>query len=127
MRSQHGGTATMAAVLATDTRLERVKTSWRPRLLANGVEPYDYETTTARIERFEDWPDAWAALAREHERRAKDAQRAGRSVSAAGFNRLAALAWHFGYFAHPRPLDAWVEAQRRKAALYREAAPFLVP
>jgi 2,6-dihydroxypseudooxynicotine hydrolase len=40
---------------------------------------------------------------------------------------LAALAWHFGFFAHPRPLDAWVEAQRHKAALYRRAAAYLSP
>lgn len=118
----------MAHVLATaDTRLERVKTSWRPRLLANGIEPFDYETTVARIERFEDWPTAWAALGREHEQRADDAEQADRTISAAGFRRLAALAWHFGFFAHPRPLEPWLEAQRHKAALFRQAAPYLSP
>jgi 2,6-dihydroxypseudooxynicotine hydrolase len=114
-------------VIATDMRLERVKASWRPRFLANGIEPFDYETTAAQVERFEDWPQAWAAVGREHERRADEAEKAGNAITAAGFRRLAALAWHFGFFAHPRPLDAWVEAQRHKAALYRRAAPYLSP
>ncbi|MBV9544108.1 MAG: alpha/beta hydrolase [Chloroflexi bacterium] len=115
-------------MLATsDTRLERVKTSWRPRFLANGIEPFDYETTVARIDRFEAWPDAWATTAREHEDRAEKAEQSGHAVTAAGFRRLAALAWHFGFFAHPRPLQPWLEAQRRKAALFRKAAPFLRP
>ena len=118
----------MLLVLATaDVRLERVKTSWRQRLLANGVEPFDYETTVGRIERFEDWPDAWAELGRQHEQRADEAERAGRAITAAGFRRLAALAWHFGYFAHPRPLAPWLEAQRHKADLFRRAAPYLSP
>jgi dipeptidyl aminopeptidase/acylaminoacyl peptidase len=111
----------------SDTRLERVKASWRPRFLANGVEPFDYESTVARVERFEDWPAAWAELGREHERRADEAEAAGRTISAAGYRRLAALAWHFGYFAQPHPLEPWLEAQRHKAALFRRAAPFLVP
>jgi len=118
----------MAGVLATsDVRLERVKTSWRPRLLANGIEPFDYETTVARIERFDDWPAAWASLGREHERRADQAEQAGQAMTAAGFRRLAALAWHFGYFAHVRPLADWLAAQRHKAALFRQAAPSLSP
>jgi 2,6-dihydroxypseudooxynicotine hydrolase len=114
-------------VTATDTRLERVKASWRPRFLANGIEPYDYETTAAQVERFEDWPQAWAVVAGEHERRADQAEQAGKLVTAGGFRRLAALALHFGFFAHPRPTDAWVGAQRQKAALYRRALPYLFP
>jgi hypothetical protein len=114
-------------VIASDTRLDRVKASWRPRFLANGIEPFDYETTGAQVERFEDWPGAWAECGRAYERRADDAERAGNEVTAGGFRRQAALAWHFGFFAHPRPLDAWLAAQRHKSALYRRAAPFLSP
>jgi dienelactone hydrolase len=113
----------MTSIATPDARLERVKTSWRPRLLANGIEPFDYERTSARVERFEDW----AEVAAEHERGATEAGDVGHRTTAAGLYRLAALAWHFGFFAHPRPLDAWLEAQRRKAALFRNAAPFLWP
>jgi dipeptidyl aminopeptidase/acylaminoacyl peptidase len=115
------------ATFATDARLERVKTSWRPRLLANGITPFDYERTVQRVDRFGDWPAAWVEVANEHAQSALDAAGADRLTTAGGLYRLAALAWHFGFFAHPRPLDAWLAAQRRKADLFRKAAPFLWP
>jgi dipeptidyl aminopeptidase/acylaminoacyl peptidase len=111
----------------SDPRLDRVKTSWRPRLLANGITPFDYQRVADRVGRFDDWPQAWIEVANEHEQRATQASQLGRSMTAGGLYRLAAVAVHFGFFAHPRPLEAWLAAQRRKAELYRRAAPFLVP
>ena len=110
-----------------DESLERVKDAWRPRLLANGVEPTDYETTVGRIRTWNAWPAAWVELAGEHEARAEEADEARHAVTAAGFRRLAALAVHFAHFASPLPLDDWLQGQRRKAALFRLAAPLLDP
>lgn len=119
--------ATETASAPVDESLERVKDAWRPRLLANGVEPTDYETTVARIRSWDEWPDAWLDLAREHEERADQADAAGHGVTAAAFRRFAALAVHFAHFASPLPLDTWLQGQRRKAALFRRAAPLLDP
>lgn len=113
--------------IAADASLDRVKAAWRGRLLANGVEPYDYETTVSRVGRWEDWPTEWARTAGEHETRADEADQAGHAATAAGFRRQAALAHHFGFFASPRPTESWVQAQRTKAALFSRAAPFLDP
>ncbi|MBI2755310.1 MAG: alpha/beta hydrolase [Chloroflexi bacterium] len=115
------------AAPAADRSLERAKSAWKPRLLANGVEPYDYERTTARVKHWEDWPSAWDEVAREHARSAEQAAGDGRPATAANYARLAALAHHFAYFALPRPRAAWIAAQRAKAILYRKAAPYLDP
>ena len=119
--------ATETVGRGTDESLERVKEAWRPRLLANGVEPSDYETTVARIGSWSEWAGPWLTLAQEHERHADEADAEDHAVTAAGFRRLAALAVHFAHFASPLPLDGWIEGQRRKAALFRRAAPLLDP
>lgn len=110
-----------------DARLERVKAAWKPRFLANGVEPWDYETTVARVNRWEDWLPEWRRTAHAHEEAADEAESRGKRLTAAGYRRLAALSYHFGHFASPEPRDAWLAAQRQKAALFQRVAPLLDP
>ncbi len=117
----------MVATPGTDASLERVKAAWKPRFLANGVQPYDYETTVARVSTWDAWPEAWAATAAEHSQAADRAQAAGHALTAAELRHAAALALHFAYFASPRPLEAWLAAQRRKADLFRRSAAALDP
>ncbi len=109
------------------TVLERVKEAWRPRFLANGIEPFDYETTTARIHRWEDWAPEWRRTADEHVASSDEAERAGHLATAAHYRRLAALCLHFGHFNTVRPREAWLAATRRKVELYALAAPYLDP
>ncbi|HVR89273.1 MAG TPA: alpha/beta hydrolase [Candidatus Limnocylindria bacterium] len=109
------------------TVLERQKQSWRPRFLANGIEPYDYETTIARVQRFDQWLPEWTRTADGHVSAADDADSAGHRATAAGHRRLAALCLHFGHFNAVRPVDAWLAAQKRKAALYRQTLEYLDP
>lgn len=107
--------------------LERVKEAWRPRFLANGIEPFDYETTIGRIHRWEDWAPEWRRTAEAHVASADEAEVAGHAHTAAHYRRLAALCLHFGHFNTVHPRDAWLTATRRKAELYRLAAPYLDP
>ncbi|MDE3194015.1 MAG: alpha/beta hydrolase [Chloroflexota bacterium] len=109
------------------TVLERQKAAWRYRFLANGIDPYDYDTTTARISSIDRWLDEWTKTADGHVARADEAARQGHLVTAAHFRRLAALCLHFGHFNAVRPLDKWLAAQDRKAELYRMVLPFLDP
>ncbi len=118
-RSSSRSRASDRVAIETDpTVLERQKRSWRPRFLANGVEPYDYETTVARVSTFEEWLPEWTRTADAHVAAADRAERAGHPATAASYRRLAALCLHFGHFNAVRPLEAWLAAQRRKAELY---------
>ncbi len=114
-------------VMTADSVLERVKEAWRPRFLANGVEPYDYETTVARVQRWDDWPREWRRTAEEHVAAADAAEVDGHLMTAANERRLAALAYHFAHFNFPDPKSEWVDATRRKVALFRKVAPYLDP
>ncbi len=111
----------------TASVLDRVKEAWRPRFLANGVQPYDYETTVARIARWEDWLPEWRRTADEQIAAAAAAEAEGHARSAAEYRRLAALSLHFGHFNWVEPLSDWREAQRRKATLFRTVLPYLLP
>lgn len=116
-----------AGAAVKDESLERVKTAWRPRFLANGIQPYDYETTVARIERWADWLPAWRATAEEHIAAAEQAAAAGHERTAAGYRQLAAMCLHFAHFASVEPVEDWYEAQDRKAALFRTVIDYLDP
>src|SRR3989442_1614679 len=107
--------------------LERVKEAWRPRFLANGIEPYDYEVTTQRIARWEDWLPERRRTAEEHVAAAEEAARAGHRATAAQYKRLAAMCLHFGHFNVVEPESDWLAAQRRKAELFRDVLPYLDP
>ena len=116
------------ALRVTDpTVLERQKEAWRPRFLANGIEPFDYETTVARVKKFDDWLPEWTRTADRHVERANEAERAGHDATAAHLRRLAALCLHFGQFNTVHPEADWLTAQRRKAALYRQVVAYLDP
>ncbi len=116
-----------AEVLPQASVLERVKEAWRPRFLANGVELYDYETTTKRIARWEQWLPEWRKSAAEHVAAAEEADAAGHLATAAGERRLAALCLLIGHFNRPDPEADWLAAQREKAALFRTTLAYLDP
>jgi pimeloyl-ACP methyl ester carboxylesterase len=63
-----------------------------------GVDYNDFVRTTASVERRDDWIDAWAALGDRHEGLAREAQAAGRSVTAGEAWLRASVAYHFGKF-----------------------------
>ena len=49
-----------------DARVQAAIDHWAPRFTTNGVDPNDFRTTTARIERWDEWLDAWAQTAEVH-------------------------------------------------------------
>jgi pimeloyl-ACP methyl ester carboxylesterase len=83
---------------------------WAPRFIAMGVDYNDFFRTTARVERWEEWLDAWSSVADEHLELAQEAEGAGRGRSAGEAYLHAALCLHFGKF-------VWV----LDAALHRAA------
>jgi pimeloyl-ACP methyl ester carboxylesterase len=94
-----------------DARVQAAVDHWAPRFIQAGVDANDFARTTARVERWEDWLGAWCSTAGEHETLAREAEAAGRTVTAGEAWLRAAVCFHFGKF-------VWVldEARSRAAA-----------
>ncbi|MGH3062417.1 MAG: alpha/beta hydrolase family protein, partial [Gaiellaceae bacterium] len=65
-----------------DARVEAAIANWAPRFVANGVDFNDFQRTTARIERWDEWLDAWRVTAEEHRALAEGAEAEGNSRTA---------------------------------------------
>jgi pimeloyl-ACP methyl ester carboxylesterase len=83
---------------ARDARVQSAIDHWAPRFVQAGVDYNDFVRTTADVERWEDWLDAWAALGDHHAALASEAEAAGRSVTAGEAWLRAAAAYHFAKF-----------------------------
>ena len=92
-----------------------------------GVDYNDFVRTTGRIERWEDWLDAWTAVAEEHLEFAADAESAGRGRSAGEAYLHAAICQHFGKFVWVLDAAAHRAATERAIAAMAKAHSFLDP
>jgi 2,6-dihydroxypseudooxynicotine hydrolase len=99
-----------------DARVQAAIDHWAPRFIQAGVDYNDFARTTARVERWEDWLDAWCETGAIHEQLAREAEAAGRRWSAGEAWLRAAVCFHFGKF-------VWVvDAERSRAAADRAVA-----
>jgi pimeloyl-ACP methyl ester carboxylesterase len=94
-----------------DARVQAAIDHWAPRFIQAGVDYNDFARTTARVERWEDWLDAWCETAGVHASLAREAEAAGRMQTAGEAWLRATVCFHFGKF-------VWVldEARSRAAA-----------
>ena len=81
-----------------DARVTAAIENWAPRFTTNGVDPNDFARTTARIEAWDEWLDAWVETAEEHRRRAEEAEEAGHGRTAGEAWVSAAVCLHFAKF-----------------------------
>ena len=96
-----------------DARVQAAIDHWAPRFVQAGVDVNEFQTTTAGIERWEDWLDAWCEVADAHAERAREAESAARRITAGDAWLRAAVAYHFAKF-------VWVlDAGRSRAAAER--------
>jgi 2,6-dihydroxypseudooxynicotine hydrolase len=100
-----------------DRRVQAAIEHWAPRFITMGVDYNDFLRTTGRIERWEDWLEAWSAMADEHLELAGAAESAGRGCSAGEAYLHAALCLHFAKFvwvldaaAHRRATERAIDA-----------------
>jgi 2,6-dihydroxypseudooxynicotine hydrolase len=99
-----------------DARVQAAVDHWAPRFIQAGVDYNDFARTTARVERWEDWLDAWCETGALHEDLAREAEAAGRRWTAGEAWMRAAVCFHFGKF-------VWVlDAERSRAAADRAVA-----
>src|SRR5256884_1426322 len=81
-----------------DDRTTDAIAHWAPRFIAQGVDYNDFVRTTAAVERWEQWLDAWVATGDMHAEQAADAERRRRRLSAGEAYVRAALCYHFATF-----------------------------
>ncbi|HEV3389557.1 MAG TPA: hypothetical protein VG057_11130 [Solirubrobacteraceae bacterium] len=112
---------------AADPRVRAAVDHWAPRFIAMGVDYNDFVRTTGRIERWEDWLDAWVAVADEHLELAEDAESAGRGWSAGEAYLHAAICLHFGKFVWVLDAAAHRAVTERAIAAMAKAHSFLDP
>jgi pimeloyl-ACP methyl ester carboxylesterase len=100
-----------------DARVQAAIDNWAPRMVSQGIDYNDFVRTTARIERWEEWLDAWTDTAELHLRLGQEAEQAGRRLTAGESFVRAALCFHFAKY-------VWVldgERNRRTTERAREA------
>lgn len=81
-----------------DERVQVAINNWGGRLIANGIDYSDFVRTTAGIERWAEWLDAWSATADVHHALAVEARESGRELSAGEAFLRAAVTYHFSKF-----------------------------
>lgn len=84
--------------MTQDSKVQAAIANWAPRFIAQGVDYNDFVRTTARVERWDDWLDAWSATGDLHTELARDAEAKGRALSAGEAYVRAALCYHFAKF-----------------------------
>ena len=112
---------------AADPRVQAAIDHWAPRFIAMGVDYNDFVRTMRRIERWEDWLDAWTAIADEHLELAEDAESAGRGRTAGEAYLHAAICLHFAKFVWVLDAAAHRAATERSIAAMARAHSFLDP
>ena len=81
-----------------DERVQAAIHNWAPRFISQGVDYNDFIRTTAGIEHWEDWLDAWCATADVHAALAQEAEAQGYRLTAGEAWVRAALCYHFAKF-----------------------------
>jgi dipeptidyl aminopeptidase/acylaminoacyl peptidase len=81
-----------------DTRVQIAIANWAPRFVAQGVDYNDFVHTTAQIEHWSQWLDAWCATGGMHTELAREAEAKGRRLTAGEAYGRAALCYHFAKF-----------------------------
>lgn len=81
-----------------DARVQAAIANWAPRFVAQGVDYNDFVRTTAQIEGWGEWLDAWCATGDMHTQLAREAEAKDRRLTAGHAYVRAALCYHFAKF-----------------------------
>ena len=90
-----------------DARVQAAINNWGPRFTSQGVDYNDFARTTQGLERWDEWPGAWAATGDMHAELAQEAEGAGYSLSAGEAWIRAGLCYHFGKFVWTSDMDIY--------------------
>lgn len=100
---------------------------WAPRFTTNGVAVADFERVTAGLRGWDQWCEAWSAVAAEHEELAAQAAEEGRLRSAGAHYAQAAVYYHFAKFLFVQDMVALRAAHTAAVRCLDAALPHLDP
>jgi pimeloyl-ACP methyl ester carboxylesterase len=81
-----------------DERVQAAIDNWAPRMVTQGIDYNDFVRTTARIDAWEEWLDAWSQTAELHLGLAHEAEAEGRRRTAGEAFVRSALCFHFAKY-----------------------------
>ena len=110
-----------------DARVQAAIDHWAPRFIQAGVDWNDFVRTTARVESWDEWLGAWCDTASSHVTLAREAEAAGRAVTAGEAWLRAAVCFHFSKFVWVLDEDRSRAAADHAVAALREAHRLLDP
>ncbi len=110
-----------------DERVSAAIAHWAPRFTSQGVDMNDFQRVTGSLGRWEEWLPAWVASGDRHAALAREAEAAGRALSAGQAWVRAALSYHFAKFVWMVDMDLYEQAQDAAIAAIREAHRLLDP
>lgn len=110
-----------------DARVQSAIANWAPRFTSQGVDYNDFVRTTGRLEKWEDWLDAWVATGDDHAALAREAESKGRGITAGEAYVHATLCYHFAKFVWMVDLKKHRAAADKAVAALREAHRLLDP
>ncbi len=84
--------------VAPENRVRLAASHWKPRFIANGIDVNDFESVLDSVTEWRDWAPAWKRIGDAHRALGEDAERGGRSVTAAEAFQRAAWSYHLGKF-----------------------------
>jgi len=111
----------------TMNRVQIAAHHWQPRFVANGIDVNDFEDVVARTVDWADWGPNWHTMGRVHEGIGREAERHGRTVSAAAAYQRAAWCYHLGKFLWFEDLELHGALRDKAVAVYRRALADLDP
>jgi dienelactone hydrolase len=110
-----------------DARVQAAIDHWAPRFVQAGVDYNDFLATTARVESWDEWLDAWCDHADMHAGLAGEAAAKGRRLTAGGAWARATVGYHFAKFVWVVDVERNHETTRRAIAALADAHRHLDP
>jgi dienelactone hydrolase len=110
-----------------DARVQAAIDHWAPRFVQAGVDYNDFLVTTAGVERWEDWHDAWCRNADMHAALAAEAAADGRRLTAGEAWARATVGYHFAKFVWMVDPDLSRAAADRAVAAMTKTHEYLDP
>lgn len=104
-----------------DERVRAAVENWAPRFVADGVDFNVFQLTTASIETWDQWCEAWCKVGQEFEALAAEEARRNQLISASEHYLAASMAYHFSKFLWFVDLDRYRESHRKTVECYTKA------
>src|SRR5713226_5960753 len=108
-------------------KIQSAVSHWAPRLIANGVNPTDFEEIVSTLQSWNDWCAAFCDKAAVHENLGREALERGEALSAGEHLQRAAAYYHFAKFLFVQDLVQMKAAHLKAVECRNRSLAFLSP